>query len=676
MVADDGALDDPVAARRERSRAALVARFPDLAPVLAAPLLAEPVVAGGVVVDLALGDGRFYRGDGRELAARQVGDYLARPVRFLPDFTAANPTAGLVERRMLAVLLEESRRLGLAAADFTAAPDPDHGLLVVLGIGLGHHLAPLVAETRASHVLVVESEAEFLRQSLGAIEWPALLEPIEAGGGELRLFLGYAAEPILTALRQSFGMVGIPYLDGAWFYQHYNNPVLDATARRLSETARLAFQARGFYEDERLMLANAAANLARRSFRLMDNRPKPARREPAIIIGSGPSLDAAIDDIRRVREGALVFSCGTALGLCRRHGIVPDYHCESENSTDSHRLLSEIAAAGSLAGITLLSSITVDPRVPPLFDQSFFCFREMSISTRLLAGPDQEIGFAAPVVGNLALRLAAALGFQTVYLFGLDCGVRSVDRKHARGSVYEAHDDLRRREQALRYDLPVPGNFGGTILTDPLFNWSRLRYQAFITAFGAGSGLTVFNCGDGARIEGARPLAPRSLRFAHPALDRPRIQAGIAAAHVAYGSGDFLSGRSFAPARAEARRFFADLDAALAAAAAEDADFFGVWRRLAPFAGEAPAGYDGITTIAFGSIRYLAKIGGTVLRRVPDERLRRLLLSRYLAEFRVLVGEIRDGTVALLDDLSDRYLSDRVLPETASRSDPAGDQSI
>jgi hypothetical protein len=652
VAADDRGIDDPVAARRERSRTALVARFPDLAPLLGAPLLVDPVVADGVVVDLALGGGRFYGGDGRELALRQIEDDLARPLRFLPDFTVANPTAGMVERRMRGALLEESRRLGLAPADFASQPDPDHGMLVVLGVGLGHHLAPLVARTRASHVLVVESEAEFLRQSLGAIEWQALLETVEADGGVLRLFFGQSAGPILTALRQTLGMIGLPYLDGAWFYRHYRNPVLDATARRLTETARLAFLARGYYEDERLMISNAAANLAHRSFRLIDTRPKPARREPAIIIGSGPSLDAAIGDIRRLREGAVVFSCGTALGLCRRHGIVPDYHCESENSADSHRLLSGIAAEGGLSGITLLSSVTVDPRVPPLFDQTFFCFREMSISTRLLAAPDQEIGFAAPIVGNLALRLAAALGFQTVYLFGLDCGARSVARKHARGSVYEAHEDLRQREQALRYDLTVPGNFGGTILTDPLFNWSRIRYQAFIAA----SGLTVFNCSDGARIEGAKPLVPRSVRFPHGVLDRARIQAAIAQAHVRYPPGAFLDGRSLAPARAEARRFFADLDAALAAAAAGDADLFGVWRRLAPFAGEAPAGYGGVTTIAFGSLRYLARIGGTVLRRVPDEGLRRQMLTRYLAEFRAIMTDLCGGTLSLLDELSEHYL--------------------
>lgn len=646
--ADQQGIDHPIAARGERSRRALCARFPDLTPILSAPRLVTPIIAEGEIIDFALGAGRFYRGDGRQLALQQVDDYLAKPERFLPDFAAANPTAGLVERSVLAALRDESRNLGLAPSRFATAPDPDHGMLVVLGVGLGHHLAPLVARTRSSYVLVVESEAEFLRQSLGAIEWQALLQTVEADGGVLRVFLGNSAEPILTALRQTFGRIGIPYLDGAYFYRHYANPVLDETARRLPEAARLAFQARGFYEDERLMITNAVANLTQWSFRLIDNQPRPQRQEPAIIIGSGPSLDSAIDHITRVRDGAVVFSCGTSLDLCRRHGIVPDFHCESENNADRYRLLSASAAGDGLRGITLLSSITVDPRVPPLFDRTLFCFREMSISTRLLATPEQEIGLATPIVGNLALRLAAALGFSTAYLFGMDCGARAGQQKHARGSVYEAHEDLRQLEQALHYDLPVPGNFGGTILTDPLFNWSRLRYQALIAA----AGLRVFNCSDGARIDGAKPLAPSSVRLLRPIHDRMRVQTEIIAAHTAYGPRVFLSGRSFAPTQAEARRFFADLDAALAAASQEESDFFGVWRRLEPFAGENPAGYGGIVTIAFGSIRYLIKAGGTVLRRIPDEAPRRRMLTRLLLEFRAIMEMLGDETVSLLDDLS------------------------
>ncbi len=643
---------DALAARRERSRAALVARFPDLAPSLAASSLVTPILDDGEVVDFGLGDRRFYRTDGRSFALRQVNDFMARPERFLPDFGAANPTAGMVERRILEALRTESRRLGLSPTGFSTAPDPQNGMLVVLGVGLGHHLAPVVARTQARHVLVVESEAEFLRQSLAAIEWSELLDRIERDGGVVRLFLGRDAEAILTALRQTFGMIGVPYLEGAYFYRHYANPILDETARRLPEAARLAFQGRGFYEDERLMITNAVANLTRCAFHLLDTHPKPRRREPALVIGSGPSLDGAIGDIKRIRNSAIVFSCGTALEVCLRHGIIPDFHCESENSDDRYRLLAAIAAKDhGLAGIALLSSITVDPRVPPLFEQSFFCFREMSISTRLLATADQEIGFAAPIVGNLAVRLVAALGFQTLYMFGLDCGSRSADRKHAGGSVYEIHDDLRQREQALRYDLSVPGNFGGTVVTDPLFNWSRLRHQAFISS----AGLRVFNCSDGARIIGAKPQAPRSVRLGRSLPDRSRIRAEIAAAHPAYEAGAFLEDYSFAPAQADVRRFFAELDAALAAAAAIEAlDLFKLWHHLAPLAAENPEGHGGIATIAFGSIRYFLKVVGTVTRRVPDHTARRHLLIRAITEFRVIIAEMSDDTVALLDDLSSR----------------------
>ncbi len=638
----------PVVDRGLRSRAALLARFPDLGPILAQPLTVSPVISDGVVVDMALGGGRFYGGDGRETAARQIAQAMAEPVRFRPDFVNANPTVGMVEQRILAALRDESQRLGLVDESFVADPDPNHGYLVVLGLGLGHHLAPLIAQTRSRHVLVVESEPEFLRQSLGAIDWAEILDGVEAGGGVLRVYLGTAAEPILTALRKAFGNIGIPYVDGCWWFQHYANPVLDEVARRLGEAARLAFIARGYYEDERLMISNAAANLERQRFRLIDNRPRPPRPEPAIIIGSGPSVDGALPHLKRLTSEAVVFTCGTGLGVCRRHGITPDFHCESENNDHSYRVLSTLAQKDSLAGITLVCSVTVDPRMPLLFDNTFFCFRELSISTRLLADPDQEIAFAAPIVGNLALRMAVALGFRTVYLFGLDCGSRIAECRHAAGSAYETDAVLRQSEHDSRFDMAVPGNFGGTVMTDLVFNWSRTMFGAFIASQRT---LTVYNCGDGARIEHATPLAPSAVRFARPRLDRQRVLAEIGASLVEFAPGTFLQGRSLAPARQDADRFFNDLDAALAAAAAEDADVFGIWRRLAPFAEERPDGYGGATSIALGSIRYLIKAGAYILRRVADAHLRRSLKRRYLDECRAIVADLRLGTLELLDGL-------------------------
>ena len=665
-----------VARRVARARAALLRRFPDLAPILAGPPALTPIIVDGVAVDMALGTGRFYGDDGRAVGNRQAEQALAQPIRYRPDFQKSNPAAGAIEQRMLAALLEESRQHGLSDADFTADPDSANGLLVVLGLGLGHHLPPLIAQTQARYVLIVETEPEFVYQSLAGVDWPSLLDGIENAGGVVRLFVARSAPPLLTALRKAFGNIGIPYLDGAWFFQHYANPVLDETARGLGEAARLAYMARGFYEDERLMLTNAAANLTRHRFHLIDNRPKPRRREPALIIGSGPSLDAALPRIRQIRDGAMVFSCGTALRVCLANGIVPDFHCESENSADAFDLLSDlIAGYGSLSGITLVSSVTVDPRVPPLFDSTYLCFKELSISTGVLAGPDQEILQATPVVGNMAVRVAAALGFQTVYLFGLDCGARVAERKHAGGTAYEAYDLHRQREQALRFDLPVPGNFGGIVHTDALFNWSRTNLAASI----ASTGLTAWNCGDGALIEGARPQSVRALRLTPAHIDRTGTAAELRAAHAAHGPGDFPIAEPAARARADALRFFDDIRTALGqpATAIESGigdskrsaleppvfeDFFDVWRRLAPFTEERPTGYGGITTIAFGSLRTLAKAGGYILRRVRNPEIRRKMLHRYLLEFHACLDALRAGTLALLDGLPSAPSSDRKPP--------------
>ncbi|MDX2085396.1 MAG: 6-hydroxymethylpterin diphosphokinase MptE-like protein [Candidatus Melainabacteria bacterium] len=47
--------------------------------------------------------------------------------------------------------------------------------------------------------------------------------------------------------------------------------------------------------------------------------------KPAVIISAGPSLDAAIEDIRAIQDGAVLIAIGSALGRLYKANIVPDY---------------------------------------------------------------------------------------------------------------------------------------------------------------------------------------------------------------------------------------------------------------------------------------------------------------------------------------------------------------
>ena len=106
-----------------------------------------------------------------------------------------------------------------------------------------------------------------------------------------------------------------------------------------------------------------------------------------MIVGAGPSLDEGLETLQRIRDRVVLFSCGTALRPLLRNGIVPDFHCELENVPEVHGVIARGRGNTAISSqITLIASATVDPRVPPLFGETIFFFRDSVSSTEILGG--------------------------------------------------------------------------------------------------------------------------------------------------------------------------------------------------------------------------------------------------------------------------------------------------
>ena len=651
-MSDTGAA--AVSARRERSYRALVERFPALTASLAAAAPLKPVLIGDAVVDLLAPGGRLYGDDARVRAAAQVAEFLVRPGRLIQDRPVCNDQESAIKTGMIRFLTEACQRLGIDVDALPRAPVVTDTFLIVLGVGLGHGLPVLIEKTGARFVVLVESSPELLNGALAALEWQALFAAVEADGRRLEVILDNDAERILKALGRLFLEAGSLFLDGTFVFFHYPAPVLSEVRRRVGEIAQLVFMSRGFFEDERVMLTHAQANLRDHPFHLIGPKSGSgaAASVPAFVIAAGPSLDQSLRQIRRQRAGAVVFSCGTALHACLQNGIIPDYHCETENTFSTYQVLRDASERFGLKAISLVASVTIDPRAPAFFGETFFFFRDMTVSTRLLAR-DQEIHYTSPTGANTALRVAAAFGFRTLVLFGVDCGVRSLEHKHARSTVYQmaesVFDEFRAYEQTLIFPIEVPGNFGGTVRTDSIYNWSRLMLGGVIAAHE----LSVINCADGAEIPGAVARAASTIALPAATFDRATVTAAVRAGCPAFAPGQFLAGRSFAAEVAEIGRFFDDLLAVLAVAAEDEGDLYTLRRRLAPFVDESGREAVGVSLV-LGTLTTLLGLGGYYIHRLTCERRRIALYRAFVAELVRLFTGIRAEALVLTDDLANR----------------------
>jgi hypothetical protein len=188
-----------------------------------------------------------------------------------------------------------------------------------------------------------------------------------------------------------------------------------------------------------------------------------------------------------------------------------------------------------------------------LFDEKFLFLRKALSSTEMFGKGHIPVDGTSPYSANAALMLAAIMGFRDVYLFGCDCGAKEASHHHTGETAYYTLDSY--PDKAIEFPLRAPGNFGGEILTNSFFSWSKWTHEQVIAA----TGLTVRNCSDGAMIAGAQPLPPGDLALTNAPLDKTAVAETVKTSSVHYTPGAYLIGQSIPAATNNWHEFAAAL---------------------------------------------------------------------------------------------------------------------
>ncbi|CAA7619129.1 hypothetical protein MCP1_240014 [Candidatus Terasakiella magnetica] len=466
---------------------------------------ARIVVDASGAENLDLGGGALlYPQGAAETVARQVEHYLTEPVRFCVSMDAVGADDNGINA-LLGTLRQRMAPLPKAAEQGAFG-----GFLVVFGIGLGRHIEQLAERLAFKTLIVVETLDELIYHSFHVTDWHRLQQNLARDGRDIRFVRGEGLyDQIIAILRGPH----FPFLDGSYFYWHYQNPEFSAVSRKiLIDCPDLSMA--GWLEDQLVMLRNTAANFSRPGFFLKTGLKAPPRTMPAMVVGAGPSLDAAIDDIRRCRQDVVLITGSSALKVMLANGIRPDIHCEVENSFGLGDVALDLDRKYGLSDIALFASCTVNPRIAPRFRTAAYLFRSTLCSSYFYGSGVEHTPLADPTSGNLALYCALSLGFREIYLAGLDFGARDPDQHHSRHSVYYTYESEAEMATYTPYDFDqeMPGNFGGTVRTGWVLKWGHENVVRAIATLG--QGVRVMNCSDGALIPGAHPLLPESIDLA------------------------------------------------------------------------------------------------------------------------------------------------------------------
>ncbi|MEQ9491227.1 MAG: DUF115 domain-containing protein [Alphaproteobacteria bacterium] len=592
--------------------------FNRIAAIKSPPIsLAGDQTAG--TLNLDLGHARLYDGDAESYARGQVARYLADPKRININPPPLDSDWVKGERAVYQATIDSFGPLppppGRADPD-----DLPSAALISFGIGLGLHLPMLTENLPFRDLILAEPFAEFLWMSLQVLDWVSLFDAVERRGGSVRFVI--ASEPavlangVFDALRQSqFGLI-----DGTFGFRHYQSPTLEAADRLFGEMTPSLGASLGFVEDECVMIENALANMAKPDARLIGPAGAVATGLPALVVGSGPSLDGEIDQIRRLADGAVVIGAGTGTSALLEHGIVPDLHCEVENVAKIYDGFLILTERHDLSDIPFFGSVTVDPRIPELFGPAVYYFRDSVTSSLLLAGNTGILDHSAPTVANLGCRAAVLLGASSIHLFGVDLGAADPARHHSSASYYAWTDDefwaSGANTEALA--IPVQGNFRETVYTNLAFLQTRTFFNAFCAAY---LQMPVFNCSDGVMIDGAKPC-----RAADVPTPKPVQAKGLVARLFAQAMTPDMSETAdmLQSYRHALDRFYAECRAI---PVDKETDFVNLYNAMQPLLfgrdDSEPAASAAARACNAGTLLLLLQFGYAYARRLPpDERVR------------------------------------------------------
>lgn len=492
--------------------------------------------ADGVAQNLLIVDTRLYPAPAVEWTAGQMRGFLANPIRItFADASHTNLSGVSLEHYKAMVDFATTRKLRVAEA-----PVIDSGYLFVYGIGLGHHIEDLLVKVDARHIVLIEPVVEFLVQSLRVVDWGKIFRLAKRRDKTLHFVLGMEDAMAVRAMEMVIHKNGNTFIEGSYFYFHYYSWALKEIHAKFSIQVKNHYLSLGFFDDEIKMVTNAASNAKQYAFQIIEDARFVEQALPVFIVGSGPSLDADIEYIRKWRDHVLLMSCGTSLGILLKHGLKPDIHTEVENGELTWTILSKLSETYDLHGIILAASLTVDPRVPALFDRRWFFFRGALSSSRILMGQHKSLSACEPTVSNTSFAVATNLGFRTVYLFGVDCGYpEEGGQHHSKDSIYYGEDApydddfLKRRHNRL-----VPGNFGGVFRTTSVFDQTARSLGGLQRA----TRVALYNCSHGARIQDALPKAAAAIDLPDLHIDRRVLLDRLNGRLVHYEPGALLAG--------------------------------------------------------------------------------------------------------------------------------------
>ena len=538
-----------------------------------------------------------------------------------------------------------TERMDESGFKFTHMPYRENSYFtIILGIGLGGHIDDIVARTGCRVLIFVEPNLDFIYHSLSVYDWSDLFDRFKERG-VIHFFRDNDPEFLSTQIKTIFRAHNPMSLDGTVVFQHYQGAIFQEIHKTMQESLRTAVMGLGFYQDEINMIGQTYKNLEQGKARVI-RRLNAHPGLPAFIVATGPSLDKLLPFIKENRDKVVLFSCGTSLHVLMKNGITPDFWVITERNYGTYEVIRDANDEFDISPIRFAGSTTVFPKMPELFKEAIYFFRPgLSVAPLFSRESDQIASIPDPLAANAGLSFALHVGFREIYFLGVDTGSKKQGRSHAMGTWYERH--VKDGQMITDMDLPVPGNFGGTVWTIPVYQWSRENLELLIERQ---AGRVFYNLGDGALIKGAVPLHPKAAKLKTPEVDKQELITRFIESCPKYSVDDFDQSWEKAAIIDNLPDYCQRLKDAVEND--ENGDDFAFIKDTVEILRPAEAG-DPIAMLLRGTLFTVITVYEYYANRAVDEEERATMFTIFKEEYAGLVDHLRDRAIEIFSGLEE-----------------------
>ena len=384
-------------------------------------------------------------------------------------------------------------------------------LVIVAGIGSGKHIEKLLEKKDIKHLIIIDSDFAFLKLSMHIVDWAKIISYFNRPDYEISFSI--SDKPISLA----YSLMGEIFESNPYkayfipYYTHYKSNFFDDIKTHLIDKSQLVYEGLGFVDGELISLRKTLKNLDHNIPVYMGSKDIP-KNSTLFIVASGPSLDNDIEYIKKHKDDVVIFSCGSALRILEKNGIIPDFHFEIERDEEVHNILQNYTSKKIRDKIALIGvNVLYDKVFTEDFKESYLYFRVADAGSSIVPNTIPRLQNCNPTVTNGAIAFASEFAWDSIYLFGVDMGLRDINKHHSKDAFMYSPKNKTfdwHAEHGTDITHHLEANFSGDkVYCTSVFFWTKQMIERAASMYK----MPIKNCSDGVKIEYTTPFHAKDI---------------------------------------------------------------------------------------------------------------------------------------------------------------------